>query len=250
MASCISKLCVDGVSKTFDSAKVLDNISINVAAGEFVSLLGVSGSGKSTLFNIISGLILPDSGKVYIDGADYTGRTGRVGYMHQKDMLLPWKKNIDNAALPLLLKGKSIKSARQEVAHLFEIFSLQGAEYLYPFQLSGGMKQRVALMRTYVFSSDIMLLDEPFGSLDAITRTRMHQWLMGLLDKVHSSILLITHDIDEAIFLSDRIYVLSGYPSSVVKEMRVDFKRPRSVELTTSKEFNIIKREIINILGQ
>lgn len=244
------KLCVHGVSKTFESTKVLNDISINIASREFVSLLGVSGSGKSTLFNIISGLVLPDAGKIFIDGMDFTGVTGRVGYMHQKDLLLPWKKVVDNVALPLVIKGETVKSARGKVAHLFEVFSMKGTEYLYPFQLSGGMKQRAALMRTYVFSSDIMLLDEPFGSLDAITRSRMHEWLMNLLDKVESSILLITHDIDEAIFLSDRIYILSGNPSSVVKEIHVGFKRPRSIEITTSEAFNKIKREIINLLAQ
>jgi len=250
MSNCIHKLCVDKVSKSFESIKVLDDISITVGSKEFVSLLGVSGSGKSTIFNIISGLVMPDAGGVYIDGEEFTGKTGRVGYMHQKDLLLPWKKIIDNVALPLVLKGESLKAAREKAAHLFDIFSMQGAEYLYPFQLSGGMRQRAALMRTYVFSSDIMLLDEPFGSLDAITRSRMHQWLMDLLHKVDSSILLITHDIDEAVFLSDRIYVLSGSPSSVVKEMKVDFKRPRSIDITTSGEFNRIKREIINLLSQ
>lgn len=167
------KLEVRNVKKTFGNTVVLDKVSLELYENEFVSIIGLSGSGKSTIFNIISGLVIPDEGEVFIEGKNFTGKTGRVSYMHQKDLLMPWRKIIDNVSLPLLLKGEGKKQARAAVADYFKLFGLEGYEYKYPFQLSGGMRQRAALLRTYMFSRDIMLLDEPFGGLDATTRSRM-----------------------------------------------------------------------------
>jgi ABC-type nitrate/sulfonate/bicarbonate transport system ATPase subunit len=242
------KLKVDNIDKTFEDTPVVDGVSLYVNEDEFVSILGPSGSGKSTLFNIVSGLLKPDMGRVFIDGEDFTGKTGRVSYMYQKDLLLPWKKVIDNVSLPLVIKGESKKTARDKVKEYFNIFGLEGFEYKYPFQLSGGMRQRAALMRTYMFSRDIMLLDEPFGGLDAITKSKMHHWLLEVLSSLKASMLFITHDIEEAIFLSDRIYILSERPAVVKEEIIVDLPKPRNKEIITSSKFNEIKKHIFDIL--
>lgn len=242
-----NKLEVKNIIKTFEDILVVDSISLNLKENEFVSLLGPSGSGKSTIFNIIAGLLKPDDGKILIDSEDFTGKTGRVSYMYQKDLLLPWKKIIDNVALPLVVKGMKKKEAREKAAEYFRIFGLEGFEMKYPFQLSGGMRQRAALMRTYMFSKDIILLDEPFGGLDAITKRKMQYWLLEVLENLRASILFITHDIEEAIFLSDRIYILSDRPAKVKEEIKIDLPKPRKSEIITSTEFNDIKRHIINI---
>ncbi len=243
-----NKLSVNNIYKRFGDISVIDDVSLELKENEFVSLLGPSGSGKSTIFNIIAGLIKPDKGKVYIEDMDFTGRSGRVSYMYQKDLLLPWKKIIDNAALPLVIKGTKKKEAREMVKGYFKIFGLEGFEYKYPFQLSGGMRQRAALMRTYMFSKDIILLDEPFGGLDAITKRRMQYWLLDVLSNLNASIIFITHDIDEAIFLSDRVYILSDRPAKVKTEIKIDLPRPRKNQVITTPRFNEIKKDIINIL--
>ena len=243
------KLTVKNLRKSFGDNLVLEDVSLNLMENEFVSLIGASGSGKSTIFNIISGLMLPDKGQVIINGQDYTGRTGRVSYMYQKDLLLPWLKVIDNVSLPLVIRGEDKKKAREKAAGYFETFGLDGFEDKYPFQLSGGMTQRAALLRTYLFSSDIMLLDEPFAALDAITRSYMHYWLLRTLKKLNSSVLFITHDIDEAILLSDRIYILSDRPAKIKEEIEIPLSRPRNKEVTTTELFNDIKKHILEIFA-
>lgn len=242
-----SKLEVRNINKAFEDTPVVKGVSLYLKEDEFVSILGPSGSGKSTIFNIISGLMMPDEGKVLIDGEDFTGKTGRVSYMYQNDLLLPWRKIIDNVSLPLVIKGESKKSAREKVEGFFKVFGLEGFEYKYPFQLSGGMKQRAALMRTYMLSKDIMLLDEPFGGLDAITKSKMHYWLLDVLSNLKSSMLFITHDIEEAIFLSDRIYILSDRPAEIKEEIVISLPKHRRKEIITSAEFNDIKRHILDI---
>lgn len=224
---------------------IIDDISFHVGKNEFVTLIGPSGCGKSTIFNMIAGIVPIDQGKVFIDGQDCTGEPGHVSYMYQKDLLLPWKKVIDNAALPLFLKGKNIREARKKVIPYFKLFGLQGFEYKYPFQLSGGMRQRAALLRTYMFSKDILLLDEPLGGLDAITRSKMQSWLLQVMEKVKASVLFITHDIEEAIYLSDRIYVLSARPAKIKEEVNITLPRPREREIVTSSPFNRIKRHVL-----
>lgn len=227
---------------------ILDSISIELYENEFVSILGPSGCGKSTLFNIIAGLDTPESGTYYIDGEESVGKLGRVSYMHQKDLLLPWKRIIDNLAMPLVIKGMKKKEARDEAAKYLEIFGLEGFGDKYPNQLSGGMRQRAALLRAYLFSSNIMLLDEPFGALDAITRSKIHYWLLNVVKKLNTSILFITHDIEEAILLSDRIYVLSERPARVKDEIAVDLKGERDKTIVTTAEFNAIKKRIMDNL--
>jgi ABC-type nitrate/sulfonate/bicarbonate transport system ATPase subunit len=242
------KLEIKELYKAFEDTSVLEGISLQLKNKEFITILGPSGSGKSTIFNIISGLLKPDRGDVVIEGESYTGKTGRISYMYQKDLLLPWRKVIDNATLPLIVKGMKKQQAREIVTPFFQVFGLEGFEYKYPFQLSGGMRQRAALLRTYMFSKDIMLLDEPFGGLDAITRGKMHEWLLGVLQQLEASVLFITHDIEEAIYLSDRIYILSERPAVIKKEIVINLERPRGRELLTSKEFIELKAEILSLL--
>jgi len=242
------KLFVDNLCKSFEEVSVLKDVSLKLDENEFVSILGPSGSGKSTIFNIISGLVIPDGGTYFIDGEESIGKLGMVSYMHQKDLLLPWKKIIDNLTLPLIIKGIDKNTAKEEAVKHLSTFGLEGFENKYPFQLSGGMKQRAALLRAYLFSGNIMLLDEPFGALDAITRSKMHYWLLNVVKNLKTTVLFITHDIEEAILLSDRIYVLSDRPAIVKDEIIVEFMGERNREFITSPEFNQIKKRILNEL--
>jgi len=242
------KLEAKNIKKAFPGLDTLKDVSIRVEKQQLVSIIGPSGCGKSTLFDIISGLTKPDSGKVFIDSEDYTGRSGRVSYMHQKDLLLPWFDILTNVGLPLRIKGIDKKKIIEMALKNFKTFGLEGFENKFPSQLSGGMRQRAALLRTYLFSEDIMLLDEPFGSLDAITRRKMQLWLLEILAKIKASMLFITHDIDEAIFLSDKIYLLTYRPAVVKKVFDIDIKRPRDNDTFTSESFNKIKSKIIKML--
>lgn len=224
---------------------IIDDVSFYLKKNEFVTLIGPSGCGKSTIFNMIAGIVPIDEGKILIDGQDFTGEPGHVSYMYQKDLLLPWKRVIDNTALPLLIKGERVVDARKKVTPYLKLFGLEDFEYKYPFQLSGGMRQRAALLRTYMFSRDILLLDEPFGGLDAITRSKMQTWLLQVIEKIKPSVLFITHDIEEAIYLSDRIYILSERPAQIKEEVQISLPRPRKREIVTSTQFNRIKRHIL-----
>ncbi|WP_461206564.1 ABC transporter ATP-binding protein [Clostridium sp. DL1XJH146] len=240
-----NKLEAKNLKKSFGDLKIVDDVSFYVNDNEFVSLLGPSGSGKSTIFNMIAGLLKADEGKVIIDGENFTGKVGKVSYMYQKDLLLPWNNILENVSMPLVLKGKNKKQAKEEAVGYFETFGLEGFEESYPSQLSGGMRQRAALLRTYLFSNDMMLLDEPFGALDAITRSKMHFWLLDVLEKYKSTVLFITHDIEEAIFLSDRIYILSDKPAKIKAEIKVNLSNRMSKDIVTTPEFNEIKKKIL-----
>jgi ABC-type nitrate/sulfonate/bicarbonate transport system ATPase subunit len=244
----MKKVEINNISKSFGHLHTLDNISLSLEENEFVTILGPSGSGKSTLFNIIAGLAMPDEGEILIEGQPYTGKTGRVSYMHQKDLLLPWKNILENVCVPLILNGSSKKEAEEEALKHFELFGLDGFEKNYPNQLSGGMRQRASLLRTYLFSDDIMLLDEPFGGLDAITKRKMQHWLLEIFKNLKASILFITHDIDEAIFLSDKVYVFSERPAIIKGIFTIDIDRPREKETFTSADFNEMKKEILDLL--
>ncbi|MDY3917805.1 MAG: ABC transporter ATP-binding protein [Candidatus Limivivens sp.] len=244
----MSELTVSHVTKSFDGVEIIRDISIHLRDGELVSLLGASGGGKTTLFNVISGLTLPDSGTVQMDGEDITGRPGKISYMLQKDLLLPYRTIEDNVALPLLIKGEKKKAAREKVRPYFEEFGLEGTQKKYPHQLSGGMRQRAALLRTYMFSEKIALLDEPFSALDTLTKDAIHQWYLGIMEQIHLSTLFVTHDIDEAVFLSDRIYLLTGKPGRITDEIVIREKRPRTEEFRLSQDFLEYKREILKKL--
>lgn len=241
-------LQVKGVSKSFEQEQIIKDISIELREGEIVSLLGVSGGGKTTLFNIIAGLSEPDEGKVYLENEDITGKPGNVSYMLQKDLLLPYRTILDNVALPLIVRGMKKKDAREKASGFFEEFGLTGTEKKYPSQISGGMKQRAALLRTYLFSEKVALLDEPFSALDMLTKSTVHEWYLDVMEKIKLSTLFVTHDIDEAILLSDRIYLLTGKPGTVTKEIVIKEPKPRRKDFNLSEEFLSYKREIISHL--
>lgn len=241
-------LKTENITKQFDDKTVIEGINIELRHGELVSLLGVSGSGKTTLFNCISGLLHPEEGRVILDDEDVTGRPGKISYMLQKDMLLEHKKIIDNVSLPLVLRGKSKTEARNEADKLFEEFGLEGTQMKYPCQLSGGMRQRAALLRTYMASNGVALLDEPFSAFDTITKSQIHKWYLDVMRQIDLSTIFITHDIDEAILLSDRIYILSGQPGKISEEIVIEEPKPRRDDFSLSDEFLNYKRYIISKL--
>ena len=241
-------LKAEHITKRYGTRTIIKDINIELNQGELVSLLGVSGSGKTTLFHILSGLIAPEEGRVLLKDEDVTLKPGSISYMMQKDLLLPHKKIIDNVALPLVLKGVDKNSARNQADSMFEEFGLEGTQYQYPVQLSGGMRQRAALLRTYLSSRGVALLDEPFSALDTITKTAIHDWYLDVMQKIDLSTLFITHDIDEAILLSDRIYILNGQPGKIRDEIIIREKKPRARDFYLTDAFLNYKRKIIGKL--
>lgn len=241
-------LTVKNVSKTFDQNKIIDNIDIELNEGEIVSLLGSSGGGKTTLFNIIAGITKPDTGCVYLEDQDITGNTGLVSYMLQKDMLLPYKTVLDNVALPLVIKGMRKREAREKARPYLKQFGLEGYEDKYPRALSGGMRQRAAFLRTYLFSGRVTILDEPFSALDMLTKTELHNWYMDIMKSIKLSTLFITHDIDEAIMLSDRIYILTGKPGTITKEVVIVEGKDKPEGFNLTLEFLSYKQQIMEAL--
>lgn len=242
------ELIVSDVTLSYEENNVIEDISIELHDNELVCLLGASGGGKTTLFNVIAGLNQPDRGKVLLNGRDITGQPGHISYMLQKDLLLPYRTIEDNVALPLLIKGVRKKTAREQANTYFDEFGLNGTQKKYPHQLSGGMRQRAALLRTYLFSEAVALLDEPFSALDTLTKSDMHRWYLEVMDKIHLSTLFITHDIDEAVLLSDRIYLLTGVPGRITEEILVKEKKPRRKDFNLTEEFLQYKKEIIKKL--
>ena len=233
-------LSAENIKKSFDEKVILDGVNLTLRQGELISLLGVSGAGKTTLFNCISGIDRPDSGRVVLGGQDITGQPGHISYMLQKDLLLPYKKIIDNVSLPLLLSGKSKKEARAEAGSHFA---------QYPAELSGGMRQRAALLRTYLAGDRVALLDEPFSALDTITKSAMHRWYLSVMEEIKLSTIFITHDIDEAVLLSDRILILSGRPGKITHQITVAEPKPRRRDFNLTPEFLDYKKQVIDALG-
>lgn len=244
----MSKLIVKDVTFSYDQENIIEDINIELHDNELVCLLGSSGGGKTTLFNVISGLRTPQKGKVLLDGEDITGQPGHISYMLQKDLLLPYRTIEDNVALPLIIKGEKKKEARKKAGEFFDEFGLSGTQKKYPSQLSGGMRQRAALLRTYMFSKDVALLDEPFSALDTLTKSDMHRWYLDVMDKIHLSTLFITHDIDEAILLSDRIYLLTGKLGKITEEIVIKEPKPRRKDFNLTEEFLEYKKQIIEKL--
>jgi len=228
--------------------QALANVSLVVPSGRFVSLIGPSGCGKSTIFNIVAGLLEPTEGRVMIDGEDATGTIGRVGYMLQKDLLLPWRTVLDNVILGMEIQGKPLREARERALPLLRKYGLSGFEYLYPNSLSGGMRQRAALLRTLLFDTDVILLDEPFGALDAQTKAHMQEWLMQLWSDFQKTVVFVTHDVEEAIFLSDEIHVMGTRPGRILEGIPIPLPRPRARSVTLSPEFVAIKERCLNLL--
>lgn len=209
--------------------QLLHKLNFHMAEGEFVSIIGPSGSGKSTIFKLITGLEQPQSGTIFINEDHYDDRLGKVGYMPQQDLLMPWRTALENAALPLEVQGMKKQLAYEKVLRLLDQFGLQGVENAYPSELSGGMKQRISFLRTVLSGSNVLLLDEPFSALDAITRLSMQEWLLHQWEKLRLSILFITHDVDEALFLSDRIFIFTEQPVTQFVEVNVPIGRPRTI---------------------
>ncbi len=228
---------------------VLDHVDLSVGHGEFVSIVGPSGSGKSTLFNIVAGLDRPTSGRIMLDDMDVTGQRGSVAYMPQRDALLPWRSVLDNAVLAATVQGGDVAAARREAESLLDDFGLVGFGNALPATLSGGMRQRAALLRTVLWHRPIMLLDEPFGALDALTRAKLQQWLLHLWQRLDRTIVLVTHDVDEALLLSDRVYILTPRPGHVALDLAVSLPRPRRYDLVTSSAFAEHKKQLLHTLG-
>lgn len=246
----MAALEVKDVTFSYDGVTpVIKDINLTLNDGELVCLLGVSGGGKTTLFNIIAGLNRPQQGKVLLNGEDVTGQSGRISYMLQKDMLLPYRTVLDNVALPMLIKGVKKKEAREKASGYFAQFGIEGTQHQYPAELSGGMRQRAALLRTYLFSGDVALLDEPFSALDTLTKGEMHRWYLDVMDNIRLSTVFITHDIDEAILLSDRIYLLTGNPGTITDEIVIKEPKPRRKDFNLTDAFLAYKREIISRIG-
>lgn len=225
------KLAIESITYTYweagKSVLALQDLSLSLVAGEFVTLIGPSGSGKSTLLEMIAGLLQPDSGQIYINGQASSKRLGRVAYMPQQDALLPWRTVLDNVILAPEVQHKNRRQAKTRARELMPLFGLNGFENAFPAQLSGGMRQRAAFLRTFLAGQDILLLDEPFGALDALTRRELQDWLLDIWQHFQYTILFVTHDVEEAIYLADRVLVLSQRPGRIVQEMPVPFPRPR-----------------------
>ena len=245
------------VTQRFGDVVALEDASLVVRDGAFVSLVGPSGCGKSTLLRILAGLLVPTSGSARVHGVSTIGQPGKVGYMPQRDLLLPWRRALDNACIGGDVAGRDRRATRAQASELFGRFGLAGFEGAWPSQLSGGMRQRLALLRTYLIGSDVLLLDEPFGALDAITRRELHGWLQGLwLDHVGSatagtartSALFVTHDVEEALFLSDEVHVMSSRPGRIVDTVAVPSPRPRDPGIVTRPGFVALKARLLDAL--
>ena len=227
----------------------LEGVDLSIDPGTFVSLIGPSGCGKSTIFNAMAGLLTPSDGVIVIDGQDATGTIGRVGYMLQKDLLLPWRTVLDNVILGLEIRGASVREARAYALPYLHRYGLGGFENAYPSALSGGMRQRAALLRTLLFDTEIVLLDEPFGALDAQTRSRMQEWLLQIWQDFRKTVVFVTHDVEEAVYLSDTIYVMAARPGRVVAKLDVPLRRPRPRSIVLGADFVALKEQCLDLLG-
>jgi ABC-type nitrate/sulfonate/bicarbonate transport system ATPase subunit len=240
------------ISKTFvddgdgEEVVAVDGVSFDVHDAEFVTIVGPSGCGKSTVLNVIAGLEQQTAGRIIIDGEEIADRRTNFGYMFQKDLLFPWRTIRSNVAVGLEVLGVPKKDARAQAQAILDRFELGRFANKYPVQLSGGMRQRVALMRTLLCEREILLLDEPFGALDALTRSIMQEWLLGIWENDHRTIIFITHDIEEAIFLSDRVLMMSARPGIIKDEIKIDLERPRDHRIVTSPRFTELKKVILD----
>lgn len=249
---------VQHISKSFPveggtPIHALADLTLDIVAGSFVSILGPSGSGKSTLLGILAGLDIPDSGQVSLTEGGSRSlvtelRSPAIGYMPQHDLLLPWRSALDNATVGLEVAGLPRAEARKRVLPLFMDFGLGGFTASYPNELSGGMRQRVSFLRSAVLERGLMLLDEPFGALDALTRASMHEWLIAAAERMGSTFVLVTHDVDEAVLLSDKVYVLSPRPGTVVASVDIELPAPRSLATLEDPRFAAYRRGLLDVL--
>jgi len=226
----------------------LEDVSLALREGEFATLVGPSGCGKSTLLNIACGLLQPDAGSIWLDGQPAPERLGRLAYMPQRDLLLPWRTVLDNVILGPELAGQDLEAAREEALALMPLFGLSGFERALPATLSGGMKQRAALLRTFLCHREVMLLDEPFGALDALTRVQLQEWLLRVWERFRQTILFVTHDVEEAVFLADRVFVMTPRPGRIQMAVDVPLPRPRERGLACSRPFMELKEHLLAAL--
>jgi ABC-type nitrate/sulfonate/bicarbonate transport system ATPase subunit len=239
---------VSGLSHSFDGRPVVDNISLSIAPGEFVSIVGPSGGGKTTVLKVLAGLVTPDEGTADVNGVSTIDTFGLVAYMPQRDQLLPWRRALDNAILGAQIRGRNPAEVRAEAQALFARFGLEGHERSWPSQLSGGMRQRLALLRTFLAGFDTLLLDEPFSALDALTRRTMHTWLQDVWLADQRTVLMVTHDVEEALLLSDRVVVLSPRPAKITVIIESPFSRPRANTVISTQEFVTAKAQVLAAL--
>jgi ABC-type nitrate/sulfonate/bicarbonate transport system ATPase subunit len=239
---------IEGVTVRLDGEPVVVDTNLSVGRGEFVALIGPSGCGKSTLLNVVAGLLQPESGEVRLAGEPAASRLGRVAYMPQRDALLPWRTVLDNAILGLEVAGYQRKQARERAATLLPRFGLAGYGERYPAELSGGMRQRAAFLRTVLTEQEVLLLDEPFGALDALTRRTMQEWLLDLWSELGRTILMVTHDIEEALLLADRVAVMTARPGRIKLVEQVRLPRPRKPEMISDPAFVTQKTQLISAI--
>ncbi|OPH34298.1 ABC transporter ATP-binding protein [Moraxella equi] len=244
MTAPTAKLQLVDIHHEFDDKPLFAELNLTIYQGKIVAIIGASGVGKTTLFNIASGLIMPKAGKVLIDGKDSTGQAGSVGYMLQKDLLLPFKSVYDNIALPLTLQNLPKSAIHDKIMPLLPAFGLDELYHKYPAQLSGGQRQRVALLRTYLSNDSLMLLDEPFSALDFVTKNQMYEWFGAFQKDKELTCLIITHDIDEAIYLADELYVLKGLPATLAHHFVID----KSSDFLQSVEYLNLKQNVLEAI--
>ncbi len=244
----VPALTVHELSHAFDGVPVLDGVSLSVASRRVTAVVGPSGGGKSTLFRVLAGLLIPASGTAEVHGVSVVGKPGHVAFMPQRDHLLPWRRALGNAVLGAQIRGVPVAEARSQAQALFPRFGLEGTQRQWPGQLSGGMRQRLALLRTFLVGRDVLLLDEPFGALDAMTRRSMHAWVQEVLAEDPRAVLLITHDVEEALLLADDVVVLSRRPARVLATFSVLFDRPRVSTLVGDARFVALKSRVLSVL--
>jgi ABC-type nitrate/sulfonate/bicarbonate transport system ATPase subunit len=243
-------ITVEALTHRFGDVEVLAGIDLDVPEAHFASLVGPSGCGKSTLLRVLAGLLTPTAGDARIGGRSIVGQPGHAAYMPQRDLLLPWRRALGNATVGAEISGIPRRQAEEQAGALFDQFGLAGFEHAWPAVLSGGMRQRLALLRTFLCGRDVLLLDEPFGALDAITRRDMHVWLQQVLKSDPRTVLLVTHDVEEALTLSDTVVVLSSRPARIVEHMAVDLPRPRTADVVTDDTFVAAKSKLLHALEQ
>lgn len=240
----VDRLTVHFTTPTGERLAALGPLSFEVGAGEFVCVLGPSGSGKSTLVRVLAGLQSPSAGTARLFGQAIDRPSSHVGMMFQEASLLPWRSTLDNIALPLEMRGVSHLERDEQAKRLLPILELEGYESLYPSQLSGGMRQRVALGRVLIQQPQVLLLDEPFGALDALTRETLREDLLRIWAQYRQTVVMVTHDIHEAVLLADRVIVLTRRPGRISEEIPISFSRPRLPDLVYSNEFGVVAQRI------
>ena len=243
----MNKLEIKNIKKIYNKKCVLDDISISIENNTTTVILGPSGCGKTTLFNIVAGFESPSAGRIFLFFKEITNMTGKVSYMTQKDLLLPYKTVLENVTLPLVLSGKDKYTAEEKAKKYFSTFLIDKTEKKYPHEISGGTRQRVAFLRTYMQNKDVILLDEPFNALDVFTKNKMYSWYLKIEKNLQKTTLLITHDIDEALLFADIIHIISGKSHKIISSLKI-FNN-KNLDCLFLKDFIKLKRKIINIIS-